>query len=150
MLDVVRVRELVAANHQRGGDLFESCIAGTLADAIDGALHLSRSALNAGERVGDCHAEVVVAVRRIDDVFDAGNALAHHAEDGFVFGWRGVADGVGNIDRGRSSLNGDGDHLDEKIGIGARAVFGRKLDVVGVGQRQVAPPRRSGRVPVRA
>src|ERR1700678_800692 len=48
-LNVVGVGELVAAYHQRSGDLFERSIAGTFADAVDGALYLPCASLNAGE-----------------------------------------------------------------------------------------------------
>ena len=61
---------------QGGGDLFESGVAGAFADAVDGALDLARAALNAGEGVGDGHAEVVVAVGGEDDVLGAGNAVS--------------------------------------------------------------------------
>ena len=132
-LDVVGVGELVAADHEGGGDLFEGGVAGALADAVDGALDLARAALNAGEGVGDGHAEVVVAVGGEDDVVDAGDACSDHAEDGGVLVGRGVADGVGDVDGGGSGLDGDGDHLDEEVGVGAGGVFGGELDVVGEG-----------------
>ena len=65
--DVVRVGQLVAADHESGGDLFESGVAGALADAVDGALDLARAGLDAGEGVGDGHAEVVMAMGGEDD-----------------------------------------------------------------------------------
>jgi hypothetical protein len=132
-LDVVGVGELVAADHEGGGDLFEGSVAGTLADAVDGALDLSGSALDAGERVGYGHAEVVVAVGGEDDVFDAGHLGEEHAEGGGVLVGRGVTDGVGDVDGGGSGLDGDGDDLDEEVGVGAGGVLGGELDVVGEG-----------------
>ena len=45
---------------------------------------------------------------------------------------RGVADGVGNVDRRGAGVDGRFDHLAEKIGLGAGGVFGRELDVVAV------------------
>ena len=57
-------REPIAAHVQRHDDLFERGVAGTLADAVDRALDLARAGLHGGERVGDGHAEIVVAVRR--------------------------------------------------------------------------------------
>ena len=115
-LDVVGVGELVAADHEGGGDLFERGVAGAFADAVDGALDLAGTALDAGEGVGDGHAEVVVAVGGEDDVFDAGDAGLDHAEDGLVLGGGGVADGVGDVDGGGSGLDGDGDHLERNSG----------------------------------
>jgi hypothetical protein len=86
--------------------------------------------LNAGEGVGDGHAEVVVAVGGEDDVLGAGDLGEEHAEGGGVFLWRGVADGVGDVDGGGSGLDRDGDDLDEEVGVGAGGVLGGELDVV--------------------
>ena len=63
----------------------------------------------------------------------AGDARANSAEDGGVFVGRGVADGVGDVDGGGAGLDGDCDHLDEEVGVGAGGVFGGELDVVGEG-----------------
>ena len=43
-----------------------------------------------------------------------------------------VADGVGHVDRGRALVDRDLDHLGHELDVGARAVLGRELDVVGV------------------
>ena len=56
------------------GDLFESGVAGALADAVDGALDLAGSTFYAGLGVGYGHAEVVVAMGGVDDFVAAGNA----------------------------------------------------------------------------
>ena len=59
----------------------------------------------------------------------------------FFFRWRmaaaywlghGVADGVGDVDRGGAGLDGLLDDLGEEIELGAGGVFGRELDVVAV------------------
>src|SRR6202040_605400 len=131
--DVVGVGQLVAANHEGCGDLFECGVAGALADAVDGALGLTGSSLNAREGVGDGHAQVVVAVGGEDDVVNAGDLCEEHAEGGGVLVGSGVAHGVGDVDGGGSGLNGDGDDLDEKVGVGAGGILGGELDVVGEG-----------------
>src|SRR6185437_15591514 len=41
---------------------------------------------------------------------------------------------VGNVDGGRTGLDGDRDHLDQELVIGTGAVFSRELDVVGKGK----------------
>ena len=89
--------------------------------------------LNAGEGVGDGHAEIVVAVSREDHVLSARNLCEQHAKGGGVLLRCGVADSVWDINRGRSSLDGDGDDLDEEVGVGAGGVFGGELDVIGEG-----------------
>ncbi len=45
---------------------------------------------------------------------------------------RGVADGVGNVDRGGAGVDGRLDHFAEEVELGAGGVFGRELDVVAV------------------
>ena len=65
-------------------------------------------------------------------VVGAGDAGADRFEERLVLGGRGVADGVGDVDGGGAGLHGDVDHLDEEVEVGAGAVFGGELDVVGV------------------
>ena len=62
------VAEVVAARAQRHHDLFQRGVAGALAEPVDRALHLTRAGGDAGQRVGDRQAEVVVAVRRDDEL----------------------------------------------------------------------------------
>ena len=112
-------------------------------------LDLAGAAFDAGEGVGDGHAEIVVAVRGEDDVFDAGDAGLTHAEDRCVLGGRGVADGVWDVDGGGAGLDGDGDHLEEEVGVGAGAVFGGELDVVDEACGRGGRSRRPGRGPAR-
>ena len=50
-----------------------------------------------------------------------------------VLGGGGVADGVGDVDGGGSRLNCHVDHVDEEVEVGAGAVFGGELYVVGEG-----------------
>ena len=67
---------------------------------------------------------------------DGRDALADFAEHLAVFLGRGVADGVGHVDGGCAGFDGDADHLDEKVAVGAGGVFGRELDVVDERARQ--------------
>src|SRR3984885_10762238 len=131
--DVVGVGKLVPANHEGGGDLFKGGVAGAFADAIDGALDLAGAAFDAGQRVGYGHTEVVVAVCGEDYVVNSRDAGFDQAEDRGVLLGGGVADGVGDVDGGGAGLDGDGDHLEEELGVGAGAVLGGELDVFGKG-----------------
>jgi len=101
--------------------------------AIDGALDLAGDAFDAGQRVGYGHTEVVVAVGGEDYVVDSRDAGFDQAEDRGVLLGGGVADGVGDVDSGGAGLDGDGDHLEEELGIGAGAVLGGELYVFGKG-----------------
>src|SRR6476620_7032290 len=63
VLERVRMGIFVAPHHQGCGNLFQRGIAGTLADAIDGALDLTHAAFDRCEAVRYSHAEIVMAMR---------------------------------------------------------------------------------------
>jgi hypothetical protein len=54
----------------------------------------------------------------------AGDAGADFGEHLAVFVGGGVADGVGHVDGGCAGFDGDADHLDEEVAVGAGGVFG--------------------------
>jgi hypothetical protein len=71
------VRAVVAGAHlQRHHQLLQRRVAGALADAVDGAFDLARTALDRGQRVRDRQAQVVVAVRAEDHAVGAGHVGA--------------------------------------------------------------------------
>jgi hypothetical protein len=74
-----------------------------------------------------------VAVGREHYVVDFRDAGFDQAEDRGVLLRGGVADRVGDVDGGGPGLDGDGDHLEEELRVGAGAVLGGELDVVGEG-----------------
>ena len=123
-------REEVAARPDRHHDLFERGVAGALAEPVHRALDLARAVGDARERVRDGHAEVVVAVRRDDvvavdrrdDVRDQLPVLVGNTEP----------DGVGDVQCRRAVVDRELQHLAEEVDVGAAAVLGRELDVVGV------------------
>ncbi len=61
-LDAGGVGQHVAAGADGHDDLFQRGVAGALAQPVDGALDLAGAASEAGQRIGDREAEVVVAV----------------------------------------------------------------------------------------
>ncbi len=111
------------------GDLFQAGVAGPLADAVDRHLDLARAVLDAGQRVGRGQTQVVVAVARDDHVLAARRVLTDVADQLAVLLRHGVADGVGDVERGRAGLDGHGQHLVEEAGIAAAGVLGAELDV---------------------
>ena len=122
----------IGAGPHRHHDLFQRAIAGPLTDAVDRALDLARPRLDPGQAVGHRQPEIVVAMdteHRIAGVGDpVDQALDHVAHMGRC----GVADRVGDIDRGRPRLDHRLDHPAEKVHLGADRVLGRKLDVVAI------------------
>ena len=109
--------EVVAARLHRHHDFLERAVAGALAQAVDGALHLARAAeLHAGQRVGHRHAQVVVAVHRPDRLVGVGDALAQLADELAVQPGIGVADGVRDVDGGRAFGDHGLEHAAQEVG----------------------------------
>ena len=126
----VRRADVGGARVQQHHDLLERRVAGALADPVDRALDLARARLQAGERVRDGEAEVVVAVDRQHDVAQPGHELVEPAEERRVLLRHRVADGVGDVDRGRALVERDLDDLGGVLDVRAGGVHGRELDVV--------------------
>ena len=129
-------RNCVGPRPQRHHDLLERRVAGALAEAVDRHLDLAGAGLDRGERVGRREPEVVVAVdadrgRVADEVDDPADERAELARDG-------VADGVGDVDRGRAGLDDRLVDLEQEVVVGARGVLGAELDL-GVAAELLAP-----------
>src|SRR4051794_26843011 len=126
--------EVVGARPQRHDDLLQCRVAGALADAVDGALDLPRAVLDPGQGIGDGHAEVVVAVGAEDDppLADRRELFDQVAEDLAIGFRRGVADGVGEVDRRRAGLDRRLRDLLEEFQLRSAGVLGAELDVLRV------------------
>src|ERR1700756_1810599 len=123
----------IGTNPHGHDDFFEGSVAGTLANAIDGALHLTRSGRHGCQGIGYGKTQIIVAVGGNHDILDSPYSAADGLDQFAEFGRHGVADGVGNIERGGASLDYGFEHLAEKFGIGAGCVFGRKFHVIAEG-----------------
>jgi hypothetical protein len=119
-------------------------VAGALADAVDRALDLPDAASDRGQAVCDRHAEIVMAVCGKRDAGDGRNAAADLAEHLRIVFRRGVANRIGQIDRGGAGFNGGCDQLREEVDVAAGCIFGRELHVVHITARQA--DRRGGMV----
>ena len=129
-VDAGRDVEERRARLQRHHDLLERAVAGALADAVDGALDLARAGHHRGQAVGDRHAQVIVAVHREADAVDAAHVLAQVAEQLRELIRHGVADRIGNVDRGGAGVDRRLHHLREELELGARGVLGGELHVL--------------------
>ena len=132
----------VVARAQGHDNLFERAVAGPLAQPVDRALDLSGAGLDGREAVGHGHPQVVVAVDADDGAVDVRHTLAERLDHAVHVAGRGVADGVGNVDRRRPGGNRRFDHLAEEIGLGPGRVLGRKLDVRAIARRPPHPRHR--------
>ena len=121
------VRELRRPRAQRHDDLFQRGVAGPLAEPVDGHLDLSRAGLDGGQRVGRGQAEVVVAVDADDgarsDPFD------DRADERPELRWDGVADRVGDVDRGGTGVDDRLVDAQQELRVGARGILGGELDL---------------------
>ena len=97
--------EGVLAGFDGHDDFFEGGVARALADAVDGAFDLPRSAAHGREGVRYGEAQIIVAVRRENDFVRAGHMLDQVTEHRFVLCRRCEADGVGAVDRRRARFN---------------------------------------------
>ena len=125
----------IVAGPQGHDDLFQRAVAGPFAQAVDRTLDLPGAGLDGGQAVGHGHAQVVVAVDADHGLVDVGHAVAERLDDVVHVAGRGVAHGVGNVDRGGPGGDGRLDHLAEEIGLGAGGVLGRELDVGAIADR---------------
>ena len=104
----------VLSRAQRHDDLFKARVARALADAVDRAFDLRRARADAFERIRDRHAEVVVAVDGDVDVLDALDVFTQVGDEVIHLLRRGVADGVGHIQRRRARGDGSGVAMGQK------------------------------------
>jgi hypothetical protein len=110
-------------------DFFKRGVAGPFADAVDGAFRLAGAGLQSRQGVGGGESQIVVAMHRDDAVLDPRD-VREHARDQFAELSRlGIAHRVGHVERGRPGGYGCGEHLVEKIRIGAAGVLGAEFDV---------------------
>ena len=110
----------MGASSAEGHDhLLECGVAGTFAKSVDRAFDLPRTGLNSGERVRNCKAEVIVAMRRDRDGEASDDVCPDAADQCEVFVRRGVAHGVGDIDRRGAGIDRRSQHVVEEGHIAA-------------------------------
>ena len=93
---------------------------------------MRRARADAFERIGHRHAEVVVAGDGDVDVLDALDVFTQVGDEVIHLLRRGVADGVGHIQRRRARGDGSGVAMGQKCPVGAGGVLGGKLDVIAI------------------
>ncbi len=117
---------------QRHHHLFQRGVAGAFADAVDADLDLPRARYHARQCVRGCQAQIVVTMGRPNHAVAAGGALNQVAHHRGVFIWGEITNGIGDIQRGRASLNRDAQRMFEKFHVAAAGIFGGELYVVAV------------------
>ena len=133
------LRELVGARPEGHHDLLQRRVAGALAEAVDGDLHLAGTRLDGGQRVRRREAEVVVAVDADGRV--AADEVDDGADEPAELGRDRVAHGVGDVD-GRGARLDDGlVDLEQERFLGPGRVLGGELDLRVRAQRLARPAR---------
>ena len=125
----------VPAGVEGHDDLLHAGVARPLADAVDGALHLGGSGLDAGEGVGHGHAQVVVAVDGDVHLLHARHVLPQVADQIPHLLGGGVAHGVGDVQGGGPGGHGVGVAPGQKRPVGAGGVLGGELYIGAPGLR---------------
>src|SRR6476469_4974444 len=109
---------------ERGDDLFERCVAGSLADAVDRALDLRRSGGDSREAVRHRQTEIVVAVCRQP------SADTNYSKEPGVFLRHGITDRVGDVEDVCARVDRGGADLGEEGVLGACCVLRAELELV--------------------
>ena len=130
-LDAGLVAHEVVARAQRHDDLFHRGVAGTLAEPVDGALHLPRARLHGAQRVGDGEAQVVVAMDREHGLVDVWHPVEEHGDQLCELFRHGVAHGVRDVDGAGAGLDRRLHAAAEEVVLGTRAVLAGPLHIVG-------------------
>ena len=128
-LDVAANAEVVGTGLERHNALLHRGVACALADAVDGALDLVNTGLNACQRVCNCHAEVVVHVAGQDYVLDTLGVLTQILDAGCVLLRDHVADGIRNVDGSSTGLDGGFNDAAQEVEVGAGRILSGELDV---------------------
>ena len=95
---------------------------------------------SAARRVRDREAKIVVAMDGDRDLLDSLAPARERLDQTREFLGIAVADGVGNVHRGRSRVDHRLQHLAQEIRIGSRRIFRRKLHVAA---KRLREPYRS-------
>ena len=116
-------------------ELLQRRVPRTFADAVNGHLHLPGSGRDGRQRVGSGQTQVVVCVRAEDYVPPARRAFDQLPEQRLILLRLRVADGVGDVERGRAGLNCHLQHLLEVLDVATPGILRTELDIAAQADR---------------
>ena len=120
----------VSLHSDRHDNLLEACIARTLADAVDGALHLPSSVRDSREAVGSAESQVILAVRGEHNLVGTRSIFAKHGDESSKLVRQAPSGGVGYVQRGGTRLDDRAEHAVEKLGVTSSSILGAELDIL--------------------
>ena len=123
-LDAQGQAEIVFAGFHRHDNFFQGTVTGAFPQAVDGAFHLPRTAnLHTSQRVGDRHAQIVVAMHRPNRLVGIGNAFAQGFDEVAVQLGDGITHRVGHVDGGGALFDNSFQDTAQIVHITAVTVF---------------------------
>ena len=121
--------EPITAHVQRHHYLFQRCVAGALADAVDGALDLPCTGVDRGETVRNCETEIVMTVDANGNVLSiAHHTLADRAHQSREFIGESVTHSIRHIENRRAFFHCGVEYFAQILHVAARRVLSRKLN----------------------
>ena len=124
--------EEVPPGAKRHHDLLQGGVSCPLSNAIDGALHLSGAAAEGSQAVGHGKPQVVMAVNADCRLVYVGHVLEDAPHQPRELLGRGVAHGIGDVDRCRPGIDGRLKYLVDEVGVSAGGIHGRELHILNI------------------
>src|SRR5580658_10400810 len=131
-IDIRGYAEAFLAYGQRYDYFFQRSVAGPLADSVDGAFDLADAGAHRGQGVSNRHTEVVVTVSAQRDSLRIAEVFADAGEHRAVFFGHGIANRVGEIQRGGSRVDRYAANLAQEVDVRAAGVFGGEFHFADV------------------
>src|SRR5216684_8789640 len=115
--------ETLFTHRESHDDFLQRRVAGALADAVNGAFDLANTRAHRGQRIGDSHPQIIMAMSAQSDAIRIAQVFADLPEHCAIFLGHGIADGIGQVQHRRARIDGYAAHLTQELDIGAAGVF---------------------------
>ena len=123
---------MVLTSHDDGhGDFLQTRVPGSLTDAVDGALDLSRAVGDSSQRVCGGQTQIVLAVRTNDRVVraDVDDVLFDAFDQTTKLVRQTKTHRIGNVNRGRPSVDDGFQYAIQKLRFRSPGILWTKLDI---------------------
>ena len=131
-VDVGMGIELFAMHLDSHDHFFHGGVASALAQAVDGALDLRCTVLNARKGKRGSHAEVVMAVNRDGSLVDVLDVLHQELDAATVLFRQRITRGIRDVDHRSASSDDRFDHFCKEFIVGTTRIFAVEFDIFNV------------------